>query len=82
VGTAVSDDFFDRLEAELGGLARRGRHLDGVAARHRRRVVVMFRRTAVIAVLAVALAASLVAEFPASAGGTVLAARVAVVHGL
>jgi hypothetical protein len=82
VGTAVSDDFFDRLEAELGAVARRGEHLDGVAGRHRRRIAMLIRRSAVIVALAVALAASLVAEFPASASGTALAAQISVVRGL
>jgi DNA-binding IclR family transcriptional regulator len=78
----VSDDFFDRLEAELGELARQGTHLDGVAGWDRRRVVVLIRRSAVMAVLVVALAASLVGEFPASASGHALVAQVSVVHGL
>jgi len=78
----VSGDFFERLEAELAGLARRGTHLDGVAGRDRRRVMTLIRRSAVIAVLAVALAASLVSEFPASASGRAMAAQAPVVRGL
>lgn len=78
----MSGDFFDRLEAELGGLARQGRHLHGVAGRNRRRVMALVRRGAVIAVLAVALAASLVSEFPASASGRAMAAQVSLVRGL
>jgi hypothetical protein len=78
----VSGDFFDRLEAELGGLARQGTHLDGVAGRDRRPVVALIRRSAVIVTLVVTLAASLVAEFPASAGGCALVARASVVRGL
>jgi hypothetical protein len=78
----VSGDFFDRLEAELGGLARQGTHLDGVAGRDRRRVVALIRRSAVIVMLAVALAASLVGEFPASASGRGLAAQVSLIRGL
>jgi hypothetical protein len=78
----VSGDFFDRLEAELGDLARQGTHLDGVAGRDRRRVVALIRRCAVIVILVVALAASLVGEFPASASGRALVAQVSVVHGL
>jgi hypothetical protein len=78
----VSGDFFDRLEAELAGLARRGTHLDRVAGRDRRRVMALIRRSAVIGVLAVALAASLVSEFPASASGRAMAAQVSLVRGL
>jgi hypothetical protein len=78
----VSGDFFDRLEAELGGLAREGTHLDGVAGRDRGRVMALIRRSAVVAVLAVALAASLVGEFPASASGRAMAAQVSLVRGL
>ena len=78
----MSGDFFDRLEAELGGLARHGTHLDGVAGRDRRRVVALIRRSAVIVILAVALAASLVGEFPAAASGRALVAQVSVAHGL
>ena len=78
----MSGDFFDRLEAELGGLARQGAHLDGVAGRDRRRVVALIRRSAVIVVLAVALAASLVSEFPSSASGRAMAAQASVIRGL
>jgi hypothetical protein len=78
----VSGDFFDRLEAELGGLARQGTHLDGVAGRSRRRVMALIRRSAVIVALVVALAASLVGEFPASASGRALVAQVSAVRGL
>jgi hypothetical protein len=73
----MTPDFFDRLEAELGTLTRRGTHLgDATEAGRDRRLAALLRRGALIAALAVALAASLVAEFPASAGGRVLAARV------
>jgi hypothetical protein len=78
----VSGDFFDRLEAELGSLARQGTHLDGVAGRDRRLVVALIRRSAVIVVLAVVLAASLVSEFPASASGRAQVAQVSVARGL
>jgi hypothetical protein len=78
----VSGDFFDRLEAELEGLARQGTHLDGVAGRDRRRAMALIRRSAVIVILVVALAASLVSEFPASASGRGLVAQVSVVHSL
>lgn len=78
----MSGNFFDRLEAELGGLARQGAHLDGLAGRDRRAVGALIRRSAVIAVLVVALAAALVSEFPASASGRAMAAQVSVVRGL
>jgi hypothetical protein len=44
--------------------------------------VALIRRSAVIVILAVALAASLVGEFPASASGRALVAQVSVAHGL
>jgi hypothetical protein len=72
----VNGNFFGRLEDELGGLVRQGAHLDGTARRDRRRVAALIRRGAVIAVLAVVLAASLVSEFPASASGRAMAAKV------
>jgi hypothetical protein len=78
----VSGDFFDRLEAELGGLARQGSHRDGVAGSDRRRVTALVRRSAVIVILVVALAGSLVSEFPASASGRALVAQVSMARGL
>ncbi|HEX3802740.1 MAG TPA: hypothetical protein VHV75_07885 [Solirubrobacteraceae bacterium] len=77
----MSGDFFDRLEAELGGLTRQGTHLDGAAGRNRR-LVALIRHSVVIAVLAIVLAASLVSEFPASASGRAVVAQVSVVRGL
>jgi len=65
----VNGDFFDRLEAELGGLARQGTHLDAAAGSDRRQLLALIRRAVVIAILALVLAASLVSEFPASASG-------------
>jgi hypothetical protein len=44
--------------------------------------VALIRRSAVIVILVVALAASLVSEFPASASGRALVAQVSVVRGL
>jgi hypothetical protein len=78
----VNGDFFDRLEAELAGLTRQGTHLDGRAGRNRRRLVAFIRRSTMIVVLTIALAASLVTEFPASAGGCALVAQVSVAPGL
>lgn len=66
----MTDNFFDRLEAELGELTRRGTHLETVPGRRRRRLVALVRRSAVVVVLAVVfLAASLAGESPTSAGG-------------
>jgi hypothetical protein len=79
----MNDSFFDRLEAELAGLARQGTHLEGAPGRNRRRAVALIRRGAVIMALAVVLAASLVSEFPASASGRAMAAaQVSVLRGL
>lgn len=65
------NDFFTQLEAELGTLTRNGTHLGGAAARGRRRLIVLIKRSAMIVALAVALAASFDSEFPATAGGYV-----------
>ncbi len=78
----MNGDFFDRLEAELGGLARQGTHLDGAPTRDRRHLIALIRRSAVIAVLALVLAASLVSEFPSSASGRPVVAQVSVVRAL
>jgi uncharacterized integral membrane protein len=77
----VSGDFFDRLEADLAGLARHGTHIEMTVDRARRRVVTLFRRGAVILLLAVVLATSLVSEFPASANGRPLMSAVGGLHG-
>lgn len=74
-------DYFDQLGAELAELTRQGAHLNGAGGRQRR-LARFLRRGAVIAVLAVALAASLVSEFPASASGHVPAAHLVVAHSL
>jgi hypothetical protein len=78
----MSGDFFDRLEAELGGLARQGSHLDRAAVSGRHHTFALIRRGAVIVVLAVALAGSLISEFPASANGRAMTATAAMVRGL
>ena len=62
-------DFFTQLEAELGGLTREGVHLDNSGAHGRRRLALLIRRGVVIVTLAIALAASLDSEFPATANG-------------
>jgi len=69
----MSLNFFDRLETELASLAREGAHLDGWTRRIHRRVRAIIRRSLVVAVLAVVLAASLLSEFPASATGHAVA---------
>jgi hypothetical protein len=63
------NDFFSKLEAELGTLTRDGMHLSETSARGRRRLIVLIRRSVVIVALAVALAASFDSEFPATARG-------------
>jgi hypothetical protein len=64
----MSADFFDRLDAELAELTRQGAHLS-VGERVYPRVVRLVRRGLAFALVAVALAAALVSEFPASASG-------------
>lgn len=78
----MSGNFFDRLEAELGGLARQGTHLDQATGAGRRRFTRLVRRGVLGAVLAVALAASLVSEFPASANGSARVSPVSSARGL
>ena len=64
----MSPDFFDRLDAELAGLTRHGAHLT-VGVSPYRRAGRLVRRGVVFALVAVALAAVLVSEFPGSASG-------------
>jgi hypothetical protein len=64
----MSERYFDRLEAELAELTRRGAHLEAPA----RRVALMTvrtRRATAALLLALVLAVSLVSEFPAAASG-------------
>jgi hypothetical protein len=63
------NDFFRQLEIELGALTRDGMHLGDASARGRRRVMTLIRRSVVIVALAIALAATLDSEFPATARG-------------
>lgn len=64
------DGYFDRLDAELAALTRRGAHLPGGAPGLRARVALVRARRIVTALsLSVALAVTLVSEFPASAHG-------------
>ncbi len=64
----MSNDFFDRLDADLAELTRRGAHLT-LAEHARRRWSRLARRGAVGALVTVALAASLASEFPGTASG-------------
>ena len=77
----MSGDFFTELELELSGFTRDGMHLSDPTARNRRRTVTLLRRAVAILVLAIALAASLVGEFPATAGGYTPAVLAATTHG-
>jgi len=61
----MTRDFFTQLEAELGSRTHAGMHLDG--GHGHRRAVILGRRAGVVIALAVALAASLDSEFPATA---------------
>lgn len=70
-------DFFTQLEAELRSMTHEGMHLDDAPAQQRRRLAVLARRAIAIVALALALAASLDSEFPATASGYAPAARVA-----
>lgn len=63
----MSWDFFDRLDAELAEVTRQGAHL--AADPMGRRAGRLVRRGMVFALVVMALAASLVSEFPASASG-------------
>jgi hypothetical protein len=65
----VSDDLFDRIEAELARRTRQGAHLRQAGDRRRRRLALLVRRGAAVATLAAAMAMALVGEFPASANG-------------
>jgi hypothetical protein len=70
----MSPDFFDRLDAELAELTRQGAHRT-VRDRAGRRAGRLVRRGLAFALVAVALAATLVSEFPASASGHAQVAR-------
>jgi hypothetical protein len=66
----MKTDFFTQLEIELSELNRAGAHRGEDRGRRRRRLVLAARRGAAIFTLAIALAASLDSEFPATARGT------------
>ena len=73
----MSGDFFERLGTDLAGLTRQGAHLNRPRGAHRR-LGRLIRRGAAIAGLTVALAVSLVSEFPASASGHAMVAQTTV----
>ena len=72
----MNGDFFDRLDAELSALTGDGAHLARGEREHRRWSRLM-RRGAVSALVTVALAATLVSEFPSTASGHARVAQVA-----
>lgn len=74
----MSSDFFERLEAELGGLTREGVHI--TAGRRRRRAVLVLMRAVAILTAAAALALAFDSEFAASANGYGVMAQVATVQ--
>lgn len=78
----MSEDLFDRLEAELARRTSEGAHLGLARARQRRRVALLLRRAAVIVTLAAAMAATLVGEFPASASGRASGGAAAIIHAI
>jgi len=64
----TSEDYFDRVDAELSELIRRAAHLDGPGARVRR-CAWLARRATLAVVVGLALAVTLISEFPSSASG-------------
>ncbi|MGH2861209.1 MAG: hypothetical protein ACRDLT_06830 [Solirubrobacteraceae bacterium] len=77
----MNSDFFTQLEVELGSLTRDGVHLLDASSRARHHhLFTVVRHGAVIVALAIALAASLVSEFPATASGHTPAALAAAAH--
>ena len=65
----MTGDFFNQLEVELSSFTREGAHLADGAARSRRRAIILLRRSLATIGLAIAMAASLDSEFPATAKG-------------
>jgi hypothetical protein len=64
----TSGDYFDRLDSELSELIRRAAHLEGSSARMRR-CAWLARRMTVAMIVGLALAVTLISEFPSSASG-------------
>jgi hypothetical protein len=78
----MSGNFFDKLELDLAAVTREGTHLERSAHNQRLRVAALIRRSAMIVVLAVVLAASVASEFPAVANGHGRVAQLAPVREL
>jgi hypothetical protein len=64
----TSEDYFERLDSELAGLIRRAAHLEGSSARARR-CAWLARRAGLAVIVGLALAVTLISEFPSSASG-------------
>jgi hypothetical protein len=64
----TGDDYFEQLDSELSQLVRRAAHLEGTAARARR-YTWLLRRATLAAIVILALAVTLISEFPSSASG-------------
>ncbi|MFZ0385394.1 MAG: hypothetical protein WAL22_07020 [Solirubrobacteraceae bacterium] len=63
-----SEDYFERLDSELAGLIRRAAHLEGSNARMHR-CAWLARRAGLAVIVGLALAVTLISEFPSSASG-------------
>jgi hypothetical protein len=63
-----SEDYFERLDSELAGLVRRAAHLEGSGARVHR-CAWLVRRAGLAVIVGLALAVTLISEFPSSASG-------------
>jgi hypothetical protein len=64
----TGEDYFERLDDELSELIRRAAHLDGPGARVQR-CTWLARRVTLAVVVGLALAVTLISEFPSSASG-------------
>ncbi|HEY3775006.1 MAG TPA: hypothetical protein VGL69_18520 [Solirubrobacteraceae bacterium] len=64
----TNGDYFDRLDSELSDLIRRAAHLEGSSARLRR-CAWLARRATLAMIVGLALAVTLISEFPSSASG-------------
>jgi len=64
----TNDDYFERLDAELASLVRRAAHLEGSGARLYR-CAWLARRATLAVMVGLAIAVTLISEFPSSASG-------------
>jgi hypothetical protein len=64
----TNDDYFERLDSELAALIRRAAHLEGGSARVHR-YAWLARRATLAVIVGLALAVTLISEFPSSANG-------------